>query len=192
MMITHYDIINAEMELNYLGTNSFKLKNKAEVILVNPTSNRERGDVVVTTGFDKLPVIASVSRSEVFVVNEEGEYELGGIGIIMDRVNGGTIVYFFIDAVKIAYIDGTALELSERQLEKLNESDVMLVSVNIEKGLLGKLDPYILVPYGQSNSAEVEKFISENKFGTVVPNLDKIKLDTQSLPEDTQVWVLNA
>ena len=71
MMITHYDIINAEMELNYVGANSFKLKNKAEVILVNPINNKEKGDVIVTTGSDRLPVIASVSRSEVFLINEE-------------------------------------------------------------------------------------------------------------------------
>jgi len=191
-MITHYVIINAEMELNYLGKNGFKLKNKAGVILINPTSNKERGDVVVATGFEKLPIIASVSRSEVFLIDEEGEYELGGIGVVMDRVNGGTIVYVFIDAVKIAYIAGTTLDLSEKQLEKLNESDVMLVSVNTERGFLSKLDPYVLVPFDQSGTAGVDKFISENKFGTVVSDLDKIKLDTQSLPEDTQVWVLNA
>lgn len=192
MMIAHYAIINAEMELNYLGTNSFKLKNKVETLLVNPNTTKEKGDVVISTSLDKLPTIASVSRSEVFYINEEGEYELGGVGIIMDKVKGGAIVYIFIDGVRVAYLDGVSFELSERQLEKLNESDVMLVSVDLDRTILDKLDPYVLVPFGQANQAGVDKFISENKFGTIVPNLDKIKLDPESLPEDTQVWVLNA
>jgi hypothetical protein len=96
-----------------------------------------------------------------------------------------------MDGVRVAYLSGDTFELSDKQLETLNESDVILTSVNLDKSLVGKLDPYILIPFGQSGQADVDKFISENKFGTVVPNLDKIKLDPDSLPEDTQVWVLN-
>ena len=192
MMIAHYVIINAEMELNYLGANSFKFKNKVETLLINPSTNKEKADVVIMTNAEKFPTIASVSRSEVFVVKEEGEYELGGVEVIMDRVNEGTIAYVFIDGVRIAFIEGQKLELPEKQLEKLNESDVMLVPINLDRSVLDTLDPYILIPYGQLSSAEVDKFVSDNKFGTVVSNLDKIKLNPENLPEDTQVWVLNA
>ena len=190
-MITHYDIINANMELNYLGDKSFKFKNKSITLLINPNGNKEKADVVVMTAGNAMPTIATVTRNEVFQIMEEGEYELGGVGIIVSKVKGGNISYVFMDGVRVAYIFGDSFELSDKQLETLNESDVILTSINLDKSLIGKLDPYILIPFGQSGQTDVDKFISENKFGTVVPNLDKIKLDPDSLPEDTQVWVLN-
>lgn len=190
-MITHYDIINANMELNYLGDKSFKFKNKSITLLINPNGNKEKADVVVMTAGNAMPTIATVTRNEVFQITEEGEYELGGVGIIVSKVKGGNISYVFMDGVRVAYLFGDSFELSDKQLETLNESDVILTSINLDKSLIGKLDPYILIPFGQSGQTDVDKFISENKFGTVVPNLDKIKLDPDSLPEDTQVWVLN-
>lgn len=190
-MITHYDIINANMELNYLGDKSFKFKNKSITLLINPNGNKEKADVVVMTAGNAMPTIATVTRNEVFQITEEGEYELGGVGIIVSKVKGGNISYVFMDGVRVAYLFGDSFELSDKQLETLNESDVILTSINLDKALIGKLDPYILIPFGQSGQTDVDKFISENKFGTVVPNLDKIKLDPDSLPEDTQVWVLN-
>jgi hypothetical protein len=190
-MITHYDIINANMELNYLGDKSFKFKNKSITLLINPNGNKEKADVVVMTAGNAMPTIATLTRNEVFQITEEGEYELGGVGIIVSKVKGGNISYVFMDGVRVAYLFGDSFELSDKQLETLNESDVILTSINLDKSLIGKLDPYILIPFGQSGQTDVDKFISENKFGTVVPNLDKIKLDPDSLPEDTQVWVLN-
>ena len=74
------------MEVSFLGKNSFKFKTKTLTLVVDPVNPEERADVVVYTGTPTVMVVGAVNRDRVFVIDKEGEYELGGVGIIVDRL----------------------------------------------------------------------------------------------------------
>lgn len=183
--------IIADMEISYLGGKSFRLKNKSITLVIDPSNGKEKADVVIysSEGVNK-PTIASVTRSEVFEVVSEGEYEIGGVGIIADKFDGHRVSYVFMDGVRIAHLLVGSVKFSEKQIEKLNDCDVILVDANSSREFVSDLEPYIFVPMGSKE--EIEKFLTENKFATVVRDLEKVKLDQDSLPDDTQAWVLNA
>lgn len=183
--------IIADMEISYLGGKSFKLKNKNITLLIDPSNGKEKADVVVYSDERSAkPTIVSVVRSEVFEVNLEGEYEIGGVGIIADKFGQYRVSYVFMDGVRVGHLLASNEKLSDKQVEKLNDCDVILVDVACSSEFIGPLEPYIFIPMGEKD--EVERFLSENKFATVVRDLDKAKLDQDSLPDETQVWVLNA
>ncbi len=179
------------MEINYLGGKSFRLKNKNVTLLIDPSNGKEKADVVVYSDERSVkPAIVSVVRSEVFEVNSEGEYEIGGVGIIADKFGEHRVSYVFMDGVRVGHLLASNEKLSDKQVEKLNDCDVILVDATCSNEFIGSLEPYIFIPMGVKD--EVERFLSENKFATVVRDLDKAKLDQDSLPDETQVWVLNA
>lgn len=179
------------MEINYLGGKSFKLKNKSVTLLIDPISGKEKGDVVIYSSENMLgQTIASVTRNEVFEVSSEGEYEIGGVGIIADKFDGHRVSYIFMDGIRVGHLLVSGEKLSDKQVEKLNDCDVILVDAISSSEFISSLEPYIFIPMGEKD--EIEKFLNENKFSTVVRDLDKVKLDQDSLPDETQVWVLNA
>jgi len=181
------------MELSFLSKNSFKIKTKTITLVIDPVSSKERADVVVYTG-EAVPVVAgAVNRDRVFVIDKEGEYELGGVGIIVDRLSPDKeekLVRITADGVAIADVCSTPAELEEKTLEKLRESDLLIVPLSKAK-LIEEVEPYIAVLCGYENTAEVDQFLATHKYEIVKRDIDKLKLDTDSLPDNTEVVVLN-
>src|SRR3972149_4820876 len=103
------------MELTFLGKNSFKFKTKNLTLIVDPVSPKERADVVVFSGVAGVVAVAgAVNRTEVFVIDKEGEYELGGVGIIVDRLSPDKedkLVRISADGVAIADVSALPTEV---------------------------------------------------------------------------------
>ncbi len=181
------------MELSFLGGTSFKFKTKTLTLLVDPISAKEKADVVVYTGTRLNEVAGAVNRDKVFVIDKEGEYELGGVGIIVDQISvegGGRLVRISVDGVTVADVTGLGPEVEEKTLEKLRECDVLLVALS-ESKLIEEVEPYIAVLCGYENIDAVEQFLVSHKFEVVRRDLDRLKLEGDSLPENTEVVVLN-
>lgn len=176
------------MEISFLGKTSVKLKTKNLTLLANPVSSKEKADVVIySLKLPRVEIAGPVAREKTFVVDKDGEYELSGVGVI----SAGSVITFTIDGVIIGYL-GDETELSDNQIEKLSEVDVLLVPLKLAGDLISKIEPYIAVLIGYESKEELETFLAENKFETVKRDLDKLKLDQDSLPENTEVVVLNA
>lgn len=181
------------MEISFLGNNSFKFKTKTLTLVVDPINPKERADVVVYTGSPTVTVAGAVSRDKVFVIDKEGEYELGGVGIIVDRFlpeGEEKLVRISADGVAIADVCALSTDLPENTLEKLREADVLIVPLAKAK-LIEAAEPYIAVLSGYDTAAEVDHFLADHKFEVVKRDIEKLKLDVDSLPDNTEIVVLN-
>lgn len=184
------------MEITFLSKTSFRFKTKTITLLVNPLSAKEKADVVVYTGESGVvdQISGPVVRESVFEIRNEGEYELGGVGVIVERIEAdkeGMLVRITADGVEVAHTGAVEGELTEKQAEKVRESDVLLVSLSKAVKLIDSAEPYIAVLMGYENPAEVETFLTSHKFETVIRDQAKLKVEADSLPENTQVVVLN-
>ena len=183
------------MELSFLGKTSFKFKTKNLTLLVDPNSFKERADVIVFTNESEIKEIAgAVNREKPYVIDREGEYELGGVGIIVDRLElgkPGMVVRVTTDGVEVAHTGAVNGQLEEKMKQKLIESDVLLVRLPKAPELINACEPRVAVLMGYENLSEVDRFLSLHKFETVKRGVDKLKLDNDSLPENTEVVVLN-
>lgn len=183
------------MEVTFLGKTSFRFKTKNLTLLIDPISDKEKADVVVLSGVGgNLEVAGAVNREKPFVIDSEGEYELGGVGIIVDRLvagKPGMMVRVTSDGIEVAHTGALVGDLEEKMKQKLTESDVMLVTLEKAVELIKLCEPYIGVLMGYENLAEVDQFLGAHKFEIVKRDLDKLKLEAGSLPENTEVVVLN-
>lgn len=183
------------MELSFLGKTSFRFKTKNLVLLIDPISDKEKADVVVLSGAGgNSEVAGAVNREKPFVIDSEGEYELGGVGIIVDRLvagKPGMMIRVTSDGVEVAHTGALVGDLEEKIKQKLTESDVTLVSLGKAVELIKACEPYIAVLMGYNNLGEVDQFLGAHKFEIVKRDLDKLKLEADSLPENTEVVVLN-
>ena len=184
---------NKIMEMSFLGKNSFKFRTKTLTLVVDPINPKERADVVVYTGVPTVMVAGAANRDKVFVIDKEGEYELGGVGIIVDRISPDKedkLVRISADGVAIADVCALPADLPENTLEKLRESDLLIVPLSKSK-LIEEVEPYIVVLSGYDKAVEVDQFLAAHKFEVVKRDIDKLKLDADTLPDNTEVVVLN-
>lgn len=166
-----------------------KIKTKNLTLITNPNSAKERADAVLYCGVEaSIKVAGAVNRDKTFVIDKEGEYELSGVSVI----NNGSIATISADGVIVGFFGGLKEKMVEATAEKYKDNDVILAPLAFAPGLIGQIEPYVAVLIGYESKEDVEKFLSENKFEVVKRDLDKIKLDQDSLPENTEVYVLNA
>lgn len=179
------------MELSFLGSFGFKLKNKNITLLIDPLSAKEKADIIVFSGVVPEVILAPAGREKTFVIKMEGEYELGGVGVTTERTGERLMTVVMMDGVNLVHLSDYGGELTEKQLEKMNEADVILVPLNVKEEVFEQLEPYILVLMGYKEGSELEKFIAEKNLENVKRGQDKLKLDPSSLPEETEMVILN-
>ncbi|MBI1871976.1 hypothetical protein HYS10_01010 [Candidatus Collierbacteria bacterium] len=175
------------MEISFLGGVSIKIKTKNLVLLTDPKSAKEKADVVVYTSPNEIVVSGPVNRESTFYIKDEGEYELSGVGIIVSAVPVVTA-----DGVSIAFLSGLSNGLTDAQIEKLSEVDVIAVPLAQAATLIEQIQPSVAILIGYERKDEVDQFLTANKFEIVKRDLDKLKIDENNLAENTEVVVLNA
>lgn len=164
-------------------------------------------------------VTGPVTRPSTFVIDKEGEYEIGGVEITAiktyhDKVEGkecgkNIIMAIRMDGVSILHLGDLGEKLTESQIEKIGSVDVLMVGVcgKIEleidevMDLIKDIQPSYVIPMhykipGMPESwAErhtLQEFLDKNKFVVAGEPVHKIKVDEGSLPDDTQVLIMNA
>jgi len=221
------------MEITYLGHSCFKLKNKEGMTLVmDPFKSenvglpfaKEVSDIVtISHSHDDHSAVENVTgpvtRQSTFVIDKEGEYEIGGVEITVskmyhDKVEGAErgknlIVQIRMDGVNILHLGDLGHKLSESQIEKLGSVDVLMAGVGGKTALeidemmelIKEIQPSFVIPmhykvagisseYADRNT--LEQFLDKNKFLVAGEPVHKIKVDEGSLPDDTQVLIMNA
>ncbi|MCB0131177.1 MAG: MBL fold metallo-hydrolase [Caldilineaceae bacterium] len=154
------------------------------------------------------------------VLDGPGEYEVNNIFITglnthHRKENGGppehNVAFFFdLGGFTVGHLGDLGEVPSQKEIEELNmgEIDVLLVPVGGGATLdptravevIGMLEPRVVIPMHYrhpgltakvaDNLLDVEKFLKE--FGTAVPDsLDMLKLTKSTLPEETQLVLLN-
>ena len=164
-------------------------------------------------------VTGPVTRQDTFVIDKEGEYEIGGVEIAAtkmyhDKEEGAErgknlIMNVRMDGLNILHLGDLGHKLSEAQIEKIGSVDVLMVGVggvtaletNEVMDLIKDIQPSYVIPmhYKVAGMTEawsakhtLEEFLDKNKFLVAGEALHKIKVDEGSLPDDTQVLIMNA
>ena len=175
-------------------------KDVADIVTVSH-SHDDHNAVELVTG--------PVTRSSTFVVDSEGEYEIGGVEITAtkmyhDKLEGAErgkniIVNIRMDGINVLHLGDLGHKLTESQIEKIGDVDVLMISVgrktalenNEVMDLISDIAPSYVVPM-HFKKEELEEFLDKNKFVVAGEPIHKIKIDKGSLPDDTQVLIMNA
>lgn len=166
----------------------------------------------------KEKISGPVKREEVFWIDEVGEYEVGGVEVIAidsfsDKTKGSErgknlIMVARIEGVVICHLGNLSHDLTEKQIEGIGPIDVLMVPVGAmgtiglseAGGLVSGMSPSYVIPMsykvkGMKSEFEgmlgVEEFLSKNNLEASVKDVDKIRVDRNSLPENTEIVVMD-
>lgn len=182
-------------------------KDVADVLVMSHQHDDHNAQSVIT---------GPVKRESTFVIDKEGEYEIAGVQIsemrtYHDKVNGAErgknlVTAIVMDGRNIVHLGDLGHKLSESQIEKLGSVDVLMIPVGghftLETDgvldLIKEIQPSYVIPMhyktagGIEELATLESFLEKNKLPLAGETVHKIKIEESSLPDDTQVLLMNA
>jgi L-ascorbate metabolism protein UlaG (beta-lactamase superfamily) len=182
---------------------------------------RIRTDIVTVSHHHPHHNNTKAVKGDFKVVNSPGEYEIKSVFITgiatypsrrrrksdKDEDNGderNVIFVFEFDGLIICHLGDLAQVPTQPQVEALSNVDVLLVPVGGSTSLnaaqaaeiISLIEPYIVIPMHYKTSAislkldGVQKFLKEMGTPRIEP-VDVLKVTRSSLPQETQVVVLN-
>lgn len=221
------------MEIYPLGHSSFRIKGKSlpagrqgATLVTDPYDF-----AVVGLKFPKLEMVDIVTMSHQhgdhnavssipgspFTVDGPGEYEVKGVTIIgvasfHDDKNGAdrgdnTIYTITIDGVRICHLGDLGHKLTDEQLTRIGDVDILLIPVGghytinskLATQVVAQIEPLIVVPmhYKRTGLSEklakdlepLENFLKEMGAEGIAPQ-PKLVMSNEKLPETTTVVVL--
>jgi len=216
------------MLITYHGHSCFKLKGKNGTVVTDPYGGigfemPSMSADIVTVSHDHYDhsnvsaVAGTARRTKPFLINNLGEYEVGGISVFgtksfHDAENGGKsginrIYVIVVDGIRICHLGDLGHELDENTINEIGDVDVLLLpvggiyTINPKQAIAvaKALEPSFIVPmhyktpaHDQSKFGELatlEDFIKE--FGVEnVEQIDKLKVEKDRLPEEKELVIL--
>lgn len=216
-----------------MGHSSFRLRFKNKMVLITDPFDpdylglpfaKQKCDLVTISHNhedhnDLSNLTGPVIREEMFVINEEGEYEVGGVGVTAiksyhDKNKGADrgvnlITVIRDEGITICHLGDLGQSLSDRKIEEIGLVDVLLAPVGgrftinaTEAGkVVAGLNPSIVIPMhykvdgliGEFGKLDgVGEFLVSSGLEVMTKDVDLIKVDQGSLPENTNIVLLNA
>jgi L-ascorbate metabolism protein UlaG (beta-lactamase superfamily) len=216
------------VEIIWFGQSCFLIRSKDGYIVTDPYSpeiglklpkNLKANIVTISHNHFDHNFVEAVSGMDdehpPFVINGPGEYEVNNVEIIglstfhdhqKGNLRGKNTVYTFkLEDLEICHLGDLGHSLSDEEIEKLNQVDILLVpvggtyTIDAKKALevINQIDPKIVIPMhyqikGLSNSISLEgvdKFLKE--IGAEVTPLDLLKISKNDLEEEERkIFVL--
>jgi len=166
------------MEITYLGHSAFKLRSKSGLtVIMDPFSPefvglpfpKDVADIVICShGHEdhnnKEAITGPVKRTETFVIESEGEYEIGGVEFSCiktshDKTNGAERGKNLVTVVRdgtltICHLGDLGQKLTDAQIERLGDIDVLMIpvggvyTINAEEAmeLINEISPSLVIP----------------------------------------------
>ena len=179
------------MEIKYFNEGKIFLKGKKENVWINPGKDEfedksMEARVVIFTDNEKNFVKVGKENEKVIICGV-GEYEIGGV-----EINGINSMYALnMDGIKIVLVGKIEGEITEKKKEKLEEADVLLISISPTAiDIAKKSAANYVVPIDYENEeVELKSFMDafdrEN-----LEAVDSLKVDKDNLPEGVEVVLL--
>lgn len=216
------------MEITYLGHAAFKLKNKNGVVIMDPYDDATTGLVLGKQSADIVTVShshpdhsawqkinATTQREKPFIIKEAGEYEVGGISVFgveswhdkeEGAIKGPNIIYtVLMDGVNVCHLGDLAHPLSDEQVARIGEVDVLMAPVGGRFSLdpkeaieiMNRLEPKYFIPMHYRTGAHNPEFFSElkpltdflNEYGIAPTPVKKLEVAKDRLPEEMEVVI---
>ena len=205
------------MEIKYFGNSCFRIKGKDIVLTTNPFDAslgikipKFETDIVLFSASlenkkDLGVIKGALNRKEPFVINEPGEYEVGGAFILGIPFGKKTIYIITIDGMRLIFLGQITDKLSDKELEEVDGVDILFLPVGgkpviSEKqaaSIVEKVQPKIVIPmsYKVANLnidfASVDEFLKEIGSEGLSP-IDKLLISKEKLPLEEEVILLDA
>jgi len=209
------------MNISWLGQSCFKIEDKVNnqtvAIITDPFAEsiglrvpKMEADLVsVSHNHDDHNNIAAVNgfeKKNPVIIDRPGEYEvknvfIKGIGSYHDKKNGeelgkSTMFHFNLSGVNILHLGDLGTALSDGQLEKIGEVDILMVPIGGKwtldaaeaAAVVRQIEPRIVIPMHYSIPGlkieldSVEKFKKE--MGGKFESMPKLKISAKDLPVD--------
>lgn len=214
------------MEITYIGHACFKIKGKELSLVIDPYDPASTGYKMPKQSTDLVLLshhhgdhahLAAVSDYKL-VVETPGEYELSdvfvyGFQTFHDNNEGrdrgkNTIFQIDIDGFSILHLGDLGHELSQETLEKISDTDVLLIPVggfytinaDMASKVISSIEPAIVVPmhYQTEDLKLGEKLDTLDVFlkemgidNASIKKEDKLKLSSRAdIPEETEIHLL--
>lgn len=209
------------MNIKWFGHACFRLKDRNGTAFTDPfpldlgyTRPKSKADMVtISHGHPNHSSLDGFSTHP-YVITRPGEYEVSNIFVTVirtyhDNKKGkeqgyNNVTLFEFNNLNVCHLGDLGHILSQEQVEKLGQVDVLLVPVGGGRTLnaaqaaevISLIEPSIVIPmhYQTADYAgkldPVDKFFKE--MGTSAPEaLSDLKVTRNSLPEETQLILLN-
>jgi L-ascorbate metabolism protein UlaG (beta-lactamase superfamily) len=210
------------MDITWLGQSCFKIQGKDTSLVVDPYDSKlgiklpkklESDILLITHDHYDHNNKAAVSGNP-YLITTPGEYEIKGVqvtGIEMfhdknqGKDRGKTTAYIIeIDGIKICHLGDIGQDLSDEDIEKLGDVDILMIpvggvfTINAEEAakIIGEIEPKISIPMHYKIPCLAEKLDSIDKFKDKVKakteNSDMLKIKKENLPQEPLVSILKA
>lgn len=189
------------MEIKFLNKSTILLKGKKESVLIDPTEaeiidSKNSSRILVYTSGDFNSM--SLSNDEKIIIRGGGEYEVGEVEIM--GVNGeddNTVYRIVIDGFILVVLGKINKELTPKRIERIDSTDILLVSTKIGTNCSFKLAKEWAKKWGANylipvvdDEDSLKKFLDEaDEEG--LEKVDSLKLEKQDeLPDGLEIKLL--
>lgn len=212
------------MDIQYVGHSCFRLRGKEGIVITDPFKSSVgfampslRADVVTVShhhdDHDNVSGVgATANREKPFIIEEAGEYEVGGITVFghtswhddqKGAERGRNIMYsIFIDDIHVLHLGDLGHRLDQKTIEAIPAVDVLLcpvggvytIDAKVASEVISSLEPAVVIPMhyrtAQHDSgtfgelATVEDFMKE--YGKTAQPQDKLRLTGGKANEETE------
>lgn len=216
------------MQIIWHGHSCFKIQtktNNGEVVVITDPFGKDMGSKIPKTVADIITVshdhydhnkVEGIG-GEPFVISGPGEYESKGVFVygvssFHDKQTGAErgkntiyVIKLLDEDITIAHLGDLGHVLSDKELERLEKIDILLIPVGGKYTLgakeavevISQIDPRIIIPMHYKiaglktdDLAGVDDFTKE--IGIKTENVNKLKISKKDLPQDeTKVVVLD-
>jgi len=193
------------MQINWYGTSCFKIIDQEVSVLTDPLSPEKSGlknpritsDIIILSS----PEDGKNISSDAFVFKTAGEAEIKEVfiqGVVhFDKKIFKPLYKITVEDLRICFLGELNEELSEEELDKLGEVDVLLVPFNNKildfkktKEIINALEPSLIIPSCWKNQKELFGFVKEIGL-KIKEETDKLRIKKKDLStEKTELIVL--
>jgi hypothetical protein len=205
------------MEIKYFGYSFFRFKGKEMVLTTDPFEASlglkvppQASDIVLFSQPSKIDlekvINKTTAREKVFVIDNPGEYEVGGVFVLGIKGEKSTIYIITMDGLRLVFLGGLSEKLTDKQIEEIDGVDVLFLPVGDKEIALEakkaaeittQIEPKVVIPMSYQipglkvDLEPLDNFLKEMGIEEKTPQ-DKLILTKDKLPLEKEVVILNA
>jgi L-ascorbate metabolism protein UlaG (beta-lactamase superfamily) len=208
------------MDITWYGHACFRLKSREGTVITDPYDKSLglsppsiKADIVTVSHNAPHHNNTKVAKGA-YVVDGPGEYEINGVFVTgvhiapaknAQNADRNNVFVIYLDDITICHLGDLSHVPGQKQVEDMGNIDVLLVPVGGQNALkaaqaaevISLIEPYVVIPmhYNLPNITvkldPVKKFLTEMGI-TKTETVESLKLTKSSLPDETQVVVMDA
>jgi L-ascorbate metabolism protein UlaG (beta-lactamase superfamily) len=208
------------MDITWYGHACFRLKSREGTVITDPYDKSLglsppsiKADIVTVSHNAPHHNNTKVAKGA-YVVDGPGEYEINGVFVTgvhiapaknAQNADRNNVFVIYLDDITICHLGDLSHVPGQKQVEDMGNIDVLLVPVGGQNALkaaqaaevISLIEPYVVIPmhYNLPNITvkldPVKKFLTEMGI-TKTETVESFKLTKSSLPDETQVVVMDA